>query len=105
LPLHELIAFVQKSPLASKKTWAIYNDLIDKFGNEFNVLLYASREELSRGIDDIALVDIIMQSREGKLKIRPGYDGVYGEIEVGDKPREKRIIPKAKQKSISDIIS
>ena len=83
LPLHELIAFVKGSTLSSKKTWEMYNRLIGKFENEFNILLYIPKEELIKELNDKAdlkLVDLIMNNREGKIKVRPGYDGTYGEI-------------------------
>ncbi len=82
LPLHELISFAIGSPLASKKTWALYNGIIEKFGNEFDVLLNRNPGELHEAKLDAALVDIIMLSRLGKLRIRPGYDGEYGTIEM-----------------------
>ena len=81
VPLHELISFVHKTPMASKKSWEIYNSLIDRFGNEFKIMLDVSQKELSSANVDQRLVDIIIANREGKLKIKPGYDGVYGQIE------------------------
>jgi len=31
--------------MESKKTWEVYNNLIELFGNEFNILLKVKREE------------------------------------------------------------
>jgi uncharacterized protein (TIGR00375 family) len=86
LPLHELIAFSRGSTLASKKTWEIYNYLIEKFENEFNILLNISKENLMRELkEDLKLVQLILNNREGKIRVKPGYDGKYGEIEEGEK--------------------
>jgi uncharacterized protein (TIGR00375 family) len=86
LPLHELIAFDKSSTLASKKTWETYNKIIEKFGNEFNILLNVSKEELIRELkDDLKLVQLILENREGKIKVKPGYDGKYGELVEGEK--------------------
>jgi len=86
LPLHELIAFSKASTLASKKTWEIYNRIIDKFENEFNVLLNVSKEDLIGELkDDLRLVQLILDNREGKIKVKPGYDGKYGELVEGEK--------------------
>ena len=82
VPLHELISFIYKTPMAGKKAWAIYDDLIDKFGNELKILMDADKKQLTKA--DPKLVDIIMANREGKLKIKPGYDGVYGRVEFSD---------------------
>lgn len=80
VPLQELISFVYKTPMAGKKCWEIYNGLIDRFGNELKIMIDVEREELAKA--DPKLVDIIISNREGRLKIKPGYDGVYGQIET-----------------------
>jgi len=86
LPLHELIALAKASALSSNKTWMIYNKLIRKFGNEFNVLLRANKEELLKEIPkDELLIELILKNREGKIKVKPGYDGVYGEAMLSER--------------------
>jgi len=37
IPLSEIISTLIGSPIASKKTWKIYNDLINKFQSELNI--------------------------------------------------------------------
>ncbi len=79
IPLPELIKTVFNiNTLYSKTIWSEYNKLIERFGNEFNVLLNVPRDELEKKTKN-QLVDVIMNNREGKIKIIPGYDGVYGE--------------------------
>jgi len=78
LPLHEIISLYKGIGVNSKGVWMIYNKLIEKFGNEFNILLEVSKEKLLGEIDEI-LADLILKNREGKIKVKPGYDGVYGE--------------------------
>ena len=78
LPLHELIALNLNAGIESKKTWEIYNKLIEKFENEFNILLNVSKEELIRGGIDDKSIELILKNREGKIKVKPGYDGEYG---------------------------
>jgi len=86
LPLHELIALAKASSLASNKTWGIYNSLIDKFGNELNILLRAEKNDLMRQLpEDEKLVELILKNRDGKIKVKPGFDGVYGEAMLGEK--------------------
>ncbi|MFH0831919.1 MAG: endonuclease Q family protein [archaeon] len=84
LPLHELIAAAKASTLSSKKVWEEYNKLINAFGSEFNILLDAEKEKLAR-VTDKKLVDIILLNREGKIKVKPGFDGVYGEAMLQEK--------------------
>jgi uncharacterized protein (TIGR00375 family) len=86
LPLHELISLVKASTLASQKTWKVYNSLIDNLESEFNILLNAKKEDLLRVLpEDKKLIEIILKNREGKINVKPGYDGVYGEAMLGEK--------------------
>lgn len=80
IPLHELISAVYGiKMLSSKKIWGVYNEMIEKFGNEFNILLNVSEEDLLKVADD-KLVRVILDNRKGNLKVEPGYDGVYGKL-------------------------
>ena len=82
IPLHELISAAYGINLIeSKQVSDVYDKLINKFGNEFDVLLKAGKEELIKIVHE-KLADIIINVREGKIKIDPGYDGVYGRIKV-----------------------
>jgi uncharacterized protein (TIGR00375 family) len=77
LPLHEIISMYKGIGVNTKGVWTIYNKLIEKFENEFNILLEVSKEDLLKEVED-KLTDLIMQNRKGKIKVKPGYDGVYG---------------------------
>ena len=79
LPLHELIALAKATSMASKKSWQVYNTLIEKFGTELNILLHVDRIELAKGLpNDGQLVQLIIDNRIGNIKVKPGYDGEYG---------------------------
>jgi len=78
LPLHELIALQSNSGMSSQKVWKIYNEIIEKFKNEFNVLLNATKEQMFGKEINEKLVELILKNREGKIRIKPGYDGEYG---------------------------
>ena len=82
LPLHELIALHLGTKVESPKTWRIYNPLIEHFGNEFKILLEAGKEELEeKGVQE-RLIELILLNREGKLKVKAGFDGEYGKVEM-----------------------
>ncbi len=92
IPLTELICAVYEiKQLQSKKVTEIYHQLIVKFGSEYNVLLQAEEKELNKVIHP-KLTKLILNNREGKLQINPGYDGVYGEIVL--KPEDKMGVQK-----------
>ena len=52
--------------------------MIEGFGNEFKILLEITKEEMVAKNVDKGLMDLILLNREGKLKVKPGYDGEYG---------------------------
>lgn len=78
LPLSEVIALFLKSTNENKKTWAIYNSLIENFENEFNILLKVSKEQFLIKNVDVKLIELILMNREEKIKVKPGFDGEYG---------------------------
>jgi len=80
LPLHELIALHLGTKVESPKTWRIYNPLIEHFGNEFKILLEAGKEELEKKSVQERLIELILLNREGKLKVKAGFDGEYGKV-------------------------
>jgi len=65
----------------------LYRYLIEKFGNEFKIMLEVPVDELSRVHPKIA--EAIARVKEKKVKISPGYDGVYGEVKIFGE--EKRV--------------
>ncbi|MCR4275362.1 MAG: endonuclease Q family protein [Candidatus Wolfebacteria bacterium] len=87
--LDEIISEAFGVGTASKKVKEAYMDLIKKFGSELKILLEISEEELRKSVDPI-IVEGIKRVREGKVEIRPGYDGEYGEVKIfKDGEREK----------------
>jgi len=87
VPLSELLSKFFNFNIASRKVWLEYNKLINNFKSELNVLLNVSYEELKK-ISDEKLADLIIKNREGKLKVTPGYDGVYGELILNSKKQK-----------------
>lgn len=90
VPLSELIAAFFGTTPYSKKVWEIYNLLIDRFGNEFKILLDAERKDLLKVVNE-KIADVIIKNRTGALKIEPGYDGVYGKIVLNEVEKQKTL--------------
>lgn len=100
LPLYEIISFATGvDKLYSKKVLEEQDKLIMKFGNEFNVLLNASKEDLTKVVDE-RIADSIMKVRENKVNYIAGYDGVYGRPLFNNVKVPKRSLG---QKSLSDF--
>ena len=81
VPLSEIIAEFLGQGKHTKKVSEIYQELIKKAGSEFEILLNLSLAELSQ-IADPKLVLAIGNMREGKVTLSPGYDGVYGVVNL-----------------------
>jgi uncharacterized protein (TIGR00375 family) len=88
IPLQELITvsmgldYSSETALNSKKVWQQYMGLINSLGNEFQILLDAPLEKIAE-VSGPRLATLIADMRRGAIKIRPGYDGVYGRIVFG----------------------
>ncbi len=65
-----------------------YTSLIQRLGSEFDILLFISKEEILEKCPP-KIAKGIINVREGNVNILPGYDGVYGKIEIFDKDDKK----------------
>jgi len=96
LPLSDIIATVLgvDSP-STQAVWKIYNSLIDKFSDEYTVLIDAPKDALTE-VAEAPVADAILRVREGSVSVVPGYDGVYGKLVLGvgasaEKPSRRRV--------------
>ena len=94
LPLSEVIAAVLDTGSPSTQAvWKNYNALVEKFGDEYTVLMDKSLEELANVVD-ASIAQAILKVRNGTAKVTPGYDGVYGQLVLGvDAPSAKFVAP------------
>jgi len=70
-----------------------YNSLIQRLGNEFEIMLEIPEEELTENCNPRVAAGII-KVRSGAVDVLPGYDGEYGKIRIlteDDKKGEKQL--------------
>ncbi len=80
----------------TKSVFKEYEKLIKTFGSELNILMEADIQKIAVS-SKVEIAEGVKRVREGRLKIKPGYDGEYGEIKIFDKKERERL---AKQNSL-----
>jgi uncharacterized protein (TIGR00375 family) len=78
LPLAEIISLVHGKGITTVFVQKIWKELVQTFGSEIEVLIYAPLDEIAR--TESKLADVIKSFRENTLKIQPGAGGHYGKI-------------------------
>jgi uncharacterized protein (TIGR00375 family) len=81
IPLDEIIASAKGLGKATVSVQNDYHLYLSKFGTEFEILLKASKEELFKGLSP-KVAEGVLLARQGKVNIKPGYDGEYGTVSV-----------------------
>lgn len=104
LPLPEIIATVLRVTYPNtQKVWNVYNPLVARFGDEYTVLIEAPMEEMVKIVDP-RIAEAIVRVRECRVKVVPGYDGVYGQLEIFEENVETSSLGGVKQRSITDFM-
>jgi len=81
IPLEEIIAAAFGAQPGTAAVREEYFKIVRELGGEFHVLLQAPLDDLAR-LTRPRVVDGVRRVRDGRVAIRPGYDGVFGEIQV-----------------------
>lgn len=81
IPLEEILSEVFQTGVQSKRIRKEYLRLVEKGGSEFRILLDLPEEELRSYMED-RLVEGILRVRQGQIQVEPGYDGVYGRVNI-----------------------
>jgi uncharacterized protein (TIGR00375 family) len=105
LPLSEIITAVLGVDSPSiQKVWNIYNSLIEKFGDEYTVLIDTSRDALNAVVDG-KIAEVIVRVREGQAKVAPGYDGVYGRLLLSEEGLVDAMVSRrVQQRNLTDFM-
>ncbi|MFH1458965.1 MAG: endonuclease Q family protein [Candidatus Omnitrophota bacterium] len=88
IPLDEIIAEMLGVGKTSKKVMQEYEQAINKFSNEFEILLHAPESDLYKSLP-LKIAEGILKVRQGQVVINPGFDGEYGTIKIFQKPERK----------------
>ncbi|OGJ44693.1 DNA helicase UvrD [Candidatus Peregrinibacteria bacterium RIFOXYA12_FULL_33_12] len=81
IPLPEIIAEVFKSTVKSKKVEQMYQNMLEKLGNEFKILLDARIDDIQKASNSM-IAEGINRMRLGQIQIKAGYDGEFGTVNI-----------------------
>ncbi|MCF7975262.1 MAG: UvrD-helicase domain-containing protein [Phycisphaerae bacterium] len=81
IPLKEVLSEILNVGPNSKKVAAHYDQLIEKLGSEFDVLLTRDMDDLRHAGGDL-LAEGMRRMRSGEVHVQAGYDGEFGVIKV-----------------------
>ena len=81
IPLPEIIGSVLQVGPTSKRVQSVYEQMLATHGAELKILRELPIEEIAKTGDPL-IAEGIRRMREGEVHIDPGYDGVYGKIQV-----------------------
>ena len=82
VPLREIIAEAFDVGKKSKKVEKEYSNMAARLGNEFNILLDCSLEDIAKCVSDDNILLGIKNMRSGQVEAIPGFDGQYGIIKT-----------------------
>ncbi|PJC55816.1 MAG: DNA helicase UvrD [Candidatus Komeilibacteria bacterium CG_4_9_14_0_2_um_filter_36_13] len=89
IPLPDIIADYYGVNSGSKKVTNLFEEIIQSAGNEFRVLLDLSKLELNKFMPEV-LAEGIIRMRQNRVKIIPGFDGQYGQVEIFSEQERKQ---------------
>jgi uncharacterized protein (TIGR00375 family) len=81
IPLQEILSEIAGMGGSSGAVQKLYENLLQKSGNEFNILIHFPIDEI-RSLGGEILAEVIRRMRAGEIFIKEGFDGEYGEIKV-----------------------
>lgn len=90
VPLEEIIAEALDQKTGTKAVEEQYNKLLAALGNEFAILIDADIGKIAEASSPL-IAEGVKRVREGKLDIKPGYDGEFGTVSIFSGDERKQI--------------
>jgi len=90
IPLAEIIAEARGAGVNTKGVQEEYLSLLAALGSEFRILLDTPLRDIEAAASPIA-AEAVRRVREGRVSIRPGFDGEYGRISIFDKKERAEV--------------
>jgi PHP family Zn ribbon phosphoesterase len=81
IPLEEIIAEAKGVAKTSLGVERDYRGYLASLGNEFDIMLRLTEQDLLKSLPK-RLAEGVLRVRQGKVEIKPGFDGEYGKISI-----------------------
>ena len=81
VPLLEILSESFGVGVGSRQVVNSYEQMISIFGSEFAILLKTPVDEIKKKFGE-RVAESIQKVRSGDIFIKPGYDGVFGEVKI-----------------------
>ena len=91
IPLDDLLAEILRVGAQSKKVKRTYRTLLEKVGNEFEILHYLDRATIESAKVPL-LAEAIVRMRDKRVSFSPGYDGVFGTVRIFTDQERRRLL-------------
>ncbi len=88
IPLPEIISEILRVGVNSKTVNNAYLGVLGKLGNEFNILMNVSLDDIKKASSPL-LREAIARMRTGDVHIAPGYDGEFGKVRIFEEAERK----------------
>ena len=81
IPLPEIVSETLKVGVNSKTVNRAYMGLLEKLGNEFDILMKTPLNDIERAGSPM-ISEAVSRMRTGNVNISPGFDGEFGKIKI-----------------------
>jgi len=96
VPLKEILAEINNTKSTSSvKITKEYESLTNNLGSEFHILLDEDLKNIEE--QNFMLSIAINKMRRGDIVVKPGYDGVFGEVKIFSEQEREKYQPKQKK--------
>ena len=89
VPLLGILAESMESTVNSQAVGNRYEQMVEKFGSEFEVLLKTPVEFIAQSFGE-KVAEGISKVRQGQIFVDPGYDGVFGVVKIWPDSEEEK---------------
>ncbi len=91
IPLDDLLAEIFRVGSQSKKVKQTYRALLSRLGNELKILHDLDRETIESAEVPL-LAEAIFRMRDNRVSFSPGYDGLFGTVQIFDNCERERLL-------------